>query len=114
MWCTYPFEPDPACNNADELLKDVPAGDIDAFDHRMAALSEGQYRLPVLFRKYFSCNAKVACFNVDPLFSNCVDGLIFLKHADYPVNTLRSLLRSVEPQLKNAVWKHFYGVNFTE
>ena len=112
--CTYPFEPDPACNNADELLKDVPAGDIDAFDHRMAALSEGQYRLPVLFRKYFSCNAKVACFNVDPLFSNCVDGLIFLKHADYPVNTLRSLLRSVEPQLKNAVWKHFYGVNFTE
>lgn len=112
--CNYPFEPDPACNNADELLKDVPVGDIDAFDHRLVSLSEGQYRLPVLFRKYFSCNAKVACFNVDPLFSNCVDGLIFLKHADYPMNTLRSLLRSVDPQLKNAVWKHFYGANFTE
>ena len=112
--CTYPFVPDPACNNADEIIKDVPAGDIDAFDHRLAALSEGKYRLPVLFRKYFSCNAKVACFNVDPLFSNCVDGLIFLKHADYPVNTMRSLLRSVDPELRNAVWMHFYGVHFTE
>ena len=71
-------------------------------------------RLPVLFRKYFSCNARVACFNVDPLFSNCVDGLIFLKHSDYPVNTLRSLLRSVDPQLRDAVWMHFYGTHFAD
>lgn len=112
--CTYPFQPDPACDNADELLKDVPAGDIDAFDHRLAALSEGQHRLPVLFRKYFSCHAKVACFNVDPLFSNCVDGLIFLKHADYPVNTLRSLLRGMEPELRNAVWMHFRGEPYSD
>ena len=112
--CTHPFVPDPACTNADELLKDVPVRDIDAFDHRLAALSEGQHRLPVLFRKYFSCNARVACFNVDPLFSNCVDGLIFLKHSDYPVNTLRSLLRSVDPQLRDAVWMHFYGTHFAD
>lgn len=112
--CTHPFVEDPQCQNPDQLLQDVPAGDIDAFDHRMAALSEGQYRLPVLFRKYFSCHAKVACFNVDPLFSNCVDGLIFLKLADYPMNTLRSLLRSVDPDLRNRVWLHFYGVPFTE
>lgn len=112
--CTHPFQPDPACTNADELLRDVPVGDIDAFDHRLSALSEGKYRLPVLFRKYFSCHARVAAFNVDPLFSNCVDGLIFLKHSDYPRNTLRSLLRGVEPGLRDAVWMHFYGEPFKE
>lgn len=112
--CTHPFVADPSCTNPDDLIKDVPAGDIDAFDHRLAALSEGQYRLPVLFRKYFSCHAKVACFNVDPLFCNCVDGLIFLKHADYPVNTLRSLLRGMEPELRNTVWMHFRGEPYSD
>ena len=112
--CTNGFVPDPACAHADELLKDLPVGDIDAFDHWLAALSEGKYRLPVLFRKYFSCHAKVACFNVDPLFCNSLDGLIFLKHADYPENTLRSLLRAATPEVREAVWQHFCGKPFSE
>lgn len=110
----HPFVPDPACTNPEELLKDVPAGDIDAFDHRLAALSDGKYRLPVLFRKYFSCHARVACFNVDPLFNNSLDGLIFLKHSEYPENTLRSLMRCATPEVREKVWKHFYGVSFSE
>ena len=114
MGCTNGFVPDPACAHADELLKDLPVGDIDAFDHWLAALSEGKYRLPVLFRKYFSCHAKVACFNVDPLFCNSLDGLIFLKHADYPENTLRSLLRAATPEVREAVWQHFCGKPFSE
>lgn len=110
----HPFVPDPACTNPEELLKDVPAGDIDAFDHRLSALSEGKYRLPVLFRKYFSCHAKVACFNVDPLFCNSLDGLIFLRHSDYPENTLRSLLRCASPEMSEKVWNHFYRVAFSD
>ena len=112
--CTHPFVPDPACDNPDEVLADVPAGDIDAFDHKLAALSDGQYRLPVLFRKYFSCSARVACFHVAPLFSNSLDGLIFLKHANYPTNTLRSLLRCTDDETRRKVWLHFYGVPFEE
>lgn len=111
---THPFVPDPSMKNMDELLADVPARDIDAFDHRLAALSEGQHRLPVLFRKYFSCSARVACFNVDPLFSNSLDALIFLKHAEYPENTLRSLLRCATLEMRDAVWMHFRGVPFSE
>lgn len=111
---THPFVPDPECKNPEELLKDVPAGDIDAFDHRLAALSDGKYRLPVLFRKYFSCHAKLACFNVDPLFCNSLDGLIFLKHSEYPENTLRSLMRCATPEVRDAVWQHFCGKPYTE
>lgn len=111
---THPFVPDPSCTDPESLLQEVPAGNIDAFDHRLAALSEGKYRLPVLFRKYFSCSARVACFNVDPLFCNSLDALIFLKHCEYPQNTLRSLMRCVTPEVRNEVWKHFYGVPFSE
>ena len=111
---TTPFVPDPACKNPDALLEEVPAGDIDAFDHVLYRLSDNQYRLPVLFRKYFSCSAKVTCFNVDPLFSNSLDGLIFLRHREYPAKTLNSLLRCVKPEDRNEIWKHFYGVPFSE
>ena len=111
---THPFVPDPSCSAPEALLEDIPAGNIDAFDHRLAALSEGQHRLPVLFRKYFSCSAKVACFNVDPLFCNSLDALIFLKHSEYPQNTLRSLMRCVTPEVRNQVWLHFYGIPFSE
>lgn len=111
---THPFVPDPSIENPDEILADVPRGDIDAFDHRLAALSDGKYRLPVLFRKYFSCSARVACFNVDPLFSNSLDALIFLRHTEYPENTLRSLMRCATPELRDAVWKHFRGVPYTD
>lgn len=111
---TTPFVPDPDCKNPEELLAGVPVGDIDAFDHELYRLSENQYRLPVLFRKYFSCSARVTCFNVDPLFCNSLDGLIFLRHSEYPQKTLNSLLRCVTPEVRNQVWKHFYGVPFSE
>ncbi len=111
---THPFVPDPTCTHPDEILADVPKGDIDAFDHKISALSDGKYRLPVLFRKYFCCQARVACFNVDPLFCNSLDGLIFLKHSDYPENTLRSLLRCATPEIREKVWEHFYRVKFSE
>ena len=76
---THPFKPDFLRVNPEGLLSGVPKGDIDAFDRLIGAISNGEYRLPVLFRKYFSCGAKVACFNVDPLFSDCLDGMIVMK-----------------------------------
>lgn len=112
--CFHPFVPDPSCIKPHELLADVPVRDIDAFDRKLGEWSEGKYRLPVLFRKYFSCGARVAAFNVDPLFSNCVDGLIFLKLSDYPANTLRSMTRNMDPELRNAIWMHFQGCPYTE
>lgn len=112
--CRHPFVPDPSCTNPEMLLSDVPAHDIDAFDRKIWALSEEKYRLPVLFRKYFTSGARVVAFNVDPLFSNSVDGLIFHKHTDYPVNTLRSITRNMDPELRNAIWLHYQGKPFTE
>ena len=104
---THPFVPDFLSVNPDDL--NIPPGNIDALDRALMALSDGKYRLPVLVRKYFSCGSKLACFNVDPLFGDCLDGLIFMKFSDFPKNTTHSILRALPDELQDAVWERFYG-----
>ena len=106
---THPFVPDFLKVDPDQLLLSVPKGDIEAFDRLLAAISDGKYRLPVLVRKYFTCSARIACFNVDPDFTDSLDGLIFLKHSDFPLNSMRSFVRGLPDESRDAVFMHFYG-----
>ena len=105
---TTPFKPDFLQVDPDQLLQ-VPERDIDAFDHLLGALSDGKYRIPVLFRKYFSCGAYVSCVNVDPDFSDCVDAMIVLRLADFPPASIKSFVRSLPKEIQNEVLRHFYG-----
>ena len=111
---THPFRPDFIRVNPEGLLSGVPKGDIDAFDRLLVSISEGKSRLPVLFRKYFSCGARVACFNVDPLFSNCLDAMIVVKVSDFPSRMLRSVVRPLPQETQEAVFMHFYGTSNPE
>ena len=104
---SHPFVPDFLNVNPDDLR--IAPGNIDALDRAIQALSDGKYRLPVLVRKYFSCSARLVCFNVDPLFCDCLDGLIFLRYSDFPKNTTRAVLRGLPDELQDAVWTRFYG-----
>lgn len=105
---TRPFRPDFLRVNPDDLLQ-VPKGDIDCFDRLLGALSDGKHRLPVLFRKYFSCEARVSCVNVDPSFSDCVDAMIALRLGDFPSASIKSFVRSLPQDIQNQVLRHFYG-----
>ena len=105
---TNPFKPDYLRVNPEGLLSGIPRGDIDAFDRLLSSISGGKNRLPVLFRKYFSCGAKVACFNVDPLFGNCLDAMIVLKASDFPVPLLQSIVRPLPGGTREAVMSHFF------
>ena len=105
----HPFVPDFLSVDPDALLQPVPKGDMDKFDRLLSSLSDGKFRLPVLVRKYFSCGAKLLCFNVDPDFRDSLDGLILLKLSDFPPQTLKSLFRGVPAALRDAVFQHFYG-----
>ena len=103
---SHPFEPDFLAVNPDDLH--IAPGNIDALDRALLAVSDGKYRLPVLVRKYFSCGARLVCFNVDPLFCDSLDGLIFLRYSDFPKNTTRAVLRGLPDALQDAVWMRFY------
>jgi hypothetical protein len=105
---TTPFRPGFLRVDPDQLLQ-VPEHDIDAFDRILGAVSDGKYRLPVLFRKYFSCGARVSCVNVDPAFSDCVDAMIVLRLADFPPASIKSFIRSLPDGIQNEVLRHFYG-----
>ena len=105
---THPFVADYMSVDPDQLLQ-FPGDNIDYFDRLIGAMSDGKYRLPVLVRKYFSCSAKLPCFNVDPDFSYSLDGLIFLRLSEFPQNTLKSILRGIPEDLQNKVWMKFYG-----
>ena len=104
-----PFHPDFLRVDPDGLMQGC-RNDIDAFNRLLNTLSEGQFQpLPVLARKYINCGARMACYNVDPLFSNSLDGLIVLRLSLFTRNILQSFLRSIPEDLRNEVFRHFFG-----
>lgn len=105
---TTPFKPGFLRVDPDQLLQGLN-GNIDAFDQLLGALSDGKYRLPVLFRKYFSGGARLSCINVDPSFSDCVDAMIVLRLADFPPVSIKSFVRSLPKEIQDEVLRHFYG-----
>ncbi len=104
----HPFVSDFLSVDPDALLR-TPEKNVDALDRLLLALSGGRFRLPVLVRKYFSCGAKLVCFNVDPDFCNSLDGLIFLRYCDFPENTLNSIIRGLPDDLQDRIRARFYG-----
>ena len=80
---------------------------IDKFDKFMFRLSNGQYRLPTLFKKYLKLNAKFLCFNVDPDFNDTLDSLLFLTFTDFPEDEVMPLFRDCSDEEKEIVRKRF-------
>jgi len=106
---TTPFHSDFLRVDPDQLLQVIPKGNIDEFDRLLIAISGGEYRLPVLFRKYFTFGAHFSCFNVDPDFSDCLDAMIVLRLADFPAARTRSFVHSLPMEIQNEVFHQFYG-----
>ncbi len=72
---------------------------LKQLDDIIADLEPNALRIPVLLKKYIKQNAKVIAFNVDPLFNNAVDGLMYIKIADLPESTIKPLLEEVQKEL---------------
>ena len=92
----HPFQPDFLRVNPDSLL--VNCHSLDDLDRLILALSDGQYRLPVLLRKYVSFGARVVGFNVDPDFSNSLDAFVLQWVHDMPENSFRSMGKMLTPE----------------
>ncbi len=63
--------------NVDMALPANLFDDIDDFTDLVQHV-EGDKSIPVLLRQYLKLGGKVISFNVDPDFSDCLDGLIFV------------------------------------
>jgi putative hemolysin len=74
--------------------------DLVKFDKIIEELEPGSLRLPVLIKKYIKQNAKVVAFNVDPLFNNAVDGLMYIRIADIPESTMKPVMEEFQAELE--------------
>ncbi len=48
-------------------------------------------------------NARLVAFNVDPKFSNAIDGLMYIKVADIPENTVKPVMEEFQAALERKV-----------
>ena len=87
-----PFKPNFLRVNPTELLE-TKTKTIETFDRFLLRLSDNQFRLPTLVKKYLKLGAKITCFNVDKSFNYCVDGLVFLKISDVPKDEILQLTK---------------------
>ncbi|WP_366186062.1 GNAT family N-acyltransferase [Flavobacterium ovatum] len=74
--------------------------DLNKFDKIIDELEPGVLRLPVLIKKYIKQNARVVAFNVDPLFNNAVDGLMYIRVEDIPESTMKPVMEEFQAELE--------------
>ncbi len=72
-----PFTPDYLRSSPEYLLYNKMES-LEKFDRFLLRLSNNEYRMPTLVKKYLKINCKIVSFNVDPDFNYCVDGLVVL------------------------------------
>ncbi|MCV6631507.1 MAG: lysophospholipid acyltransferase family protein [Flavobacteriaceae bacterium] len=83
-----------------DFIFDETKADLNKFDRLIEEVEPGDLRLPVLIKKYIKQNAKVVAFNVDPLFNNAIDGLMYIRISDLPESTVKPVMEEFEAELE--------------
>ncbi|MAT52875.1 MAG: hypothetical protein CMN32_00230 [Saprospirales bacterium] len=76
-----------------ELLTDSLSDNLKGLDNLIEDIEPDHIRLPVLVRQYIKLNARFISFNVDPNFSDVLDGFIILDLNDVPLSMIEALKR---------------------
>ena len=93
----HPFTCDFGRVDADALLANK-MDSIEKFDRFMFRLSDNEFRMPTLVKKYLKLGSTILNFNVDKNFNYCVDGLILLKLTDIPEEEIQQLSKDSDRQ----------------
>ncbi|WP_124978756.1 GNAT family N-acyltransferase [Nonlabens xiamenensis] len=88
-----------------DFIFDESEADLNKFDRLIDELEPNELRLPVLIKKYVKQNAKVVAFNVDPLFNNAVDGLMYIRIADLPESTVKPVMEEFQAEMESKYFK---------
>jgi putative hemolysin len=60
-------------------------------DSLIAEVESNHIKIPVLLRQYIALNAKIICFNIDPKFSDSLDGFLVLDLENIPQDMIEKL-----------------------
>ncbi|MDT0687924.1 lysophospholipid acyltransferase family protein [Autumnicola psychrophila] len=86
-----------------DFIFDSSNADLNKFDKIIDEIEPESLRLPVLIKKYIKQNAKVVAFNVDPLFNDAVDGLMYIRIADLPESTVKPVMEELQKELEQNI-----------
>ncbi len=105
----HPFTPNYHRVDPEYLLANK-IDNVEKFDRFLLRLSDNEYRMPTLIKKYVKLNAKFLSFNVDKTFNDCLDGLIFFDLKHVPKDELLTLTKgSSEEELERILKRFGYG-----
>ncbi len=60
-------------------------------DGLISDIENTHIKIPVLLRQYLNLNAKIICFNIDPKFSDCLDGFLVVDIQSIPAEMLEKI-----------------------
>lgn len=60
-------------------------------DALISDIENNKMKIPVLLRQYINLNGKIIGFNIDPKFSDCLDGFLFVDVKNVPSDILEKL-----------------------
>ncbi len=64
---------------------------LKGLDGLISEIESSHIKFPVLLRQYITLNAKIICFNIDPKFSDCLDGFLVLDLEKVPQDMVEKL-----------------------
>ncbi len=79
----------------DADLLTASSSSLKNLDSLIAEIETTHIKVPVLLRQYIALNAKIICFNIDPKFSDCLDGFLVLDLQDVPHDMLEKLGKNI-------------------
>ncbi len=86
----------PKFDNIDsEIVVQQANADINKIDKFISDVEPEVFRLPILLKKYTKLGGKIISLNVDPLFNDCLDGLLVLDLFNVPFDVITSLSKEI-------------------
>lgn len=89
-----PFYPKVENIDLDVVMQSV-GDEIRQLDSLIEDIEPEHFKVPVLMRQYIKLNARFISFNVDPNFSDVLDGFIMLDLKDVPYSMIEALKKEV-------------------
>jgi putative hemolysin len=78
-----------------DLLMEGMGKEMRELDNFIEDIEPEHFRIPVLMRQYIKLNARFISFNVDPNFSDVLDGFLILDLQDVPYSMIEALKKEV-------------------
>ncbi len=79
-----------------DVLLDQLQGQLGQLDQFIEDIEPNHFRIPILLKQYIRQNARFISFNVDPNFSDALDGFMILDLKDVPYSTIQALKKEAQ------------------